>query len=270
VRRLALLTAATAVTATLALSACSSSGSGDEEPSSLASGGGGSSSAKLSGSITVFAASSLTDAFNMIKAQFETAHPGTSVTLTYGASSDLSTQITQGASVDVFASASTKNMDAVVQAKDAANPTDFVSNTAEIAVPPSNPGKITQLSDLAKSGVTVALCDPAVPCGVLTTTIFTNAKISVHPKATEPDVKSTLAAVESNEVDAGIVYVTDVRAAGDKVKGVEIPANLNASTTYPIAALTHAKNAPVARAFVDYVLSSAGQQVLTADGFSKP
>ena len=100
--------------------------------------------------------------------------------------------------------------------------------------------------------------------------MFTNAKITVKPKATEADVKSTLAIVESGEVDAGIVYVTDVRAAGSKVKGIVIPSTVNASTKYPIAALTKAKNPTLAKAFVDYVLSADGKKVLTAAGFSNP
>lgn len=248
--------------AAIALAACSSSGSdGSSNPP-----GGGASSAP--GSITVYAAASLTEAFTTLKNQFVAAHPGAKITITYGASSDLSTQISQGAPADVFASASEKNMKAL--GASAPSPTDFVSNTLEIAVPPGNPAKIEAVSDLARSGVKVAVCDPAVPCGVVAATVFKNAKITVHPKATEADVKSTLAAVESGEVDAGLVYVTDVRAAGAKVKGIPIGAALDARTTYPIAVLKDAKNPPLARAFVDYVLSATGKSVLTADGFSPP
>lgn len=259
------LTLAAALPIALLPAACSSSGT-----SANTAGGGRSSSGRLSGSITVYAASSLTNAFNTIKAQFQQAHPGTTVTITYGASSDLSTQITEGAPADVFASAAPKNMDTVVQAKDASNPTDFVANTAEIAVPPGNPAHIASVQDLARSGVKVALCDPAVPCGVVAAQVFKNANVTVRPTATEANVAATLAAVEADEVDAGVVYVTDVLGAGSKVKGIPIPAGVNASTTYPIAALTHSKNAALAQAFVSYVLSDAGQRVLTADGFKKP
>jgi molybdate transport system substrate-binding protein len=239
------------------LAACSSSASGGQN-----------SSGGLSGSVTVDAAASLTEAFDTLKSQFEAAHPGTTVNFTYGASSDLSTQIAQGAPVDVFASASEKNMQAL--GSQALDPTDFVTNTLEIAVPPGNPGMIHSVSDLAKSSVKVAVCDPAVPCGAVAVQVFHNAKITVHPKASLADVKSTLAAVESGEVDAGLVYVTDVRAAGDKVEGVAIPGDVNASTTYPIAVLKAARNPTLARAFVAYVLSAAGRRVLTADGFGKP
>jgi molybdate transport system substrate-binding protein len=225
-------------------------------------------SGALSGSINVDAASSLTEAFTTLKANFESAHPGTTINVSYGASSDLETQIAQGAPTDVFASASTKTMDAL--GSQALKPTDFVKNTAELAVPPNNPAHIASVADLAKPGVKVAVCDAAVPCGVVATTVFRNAKITVHPKASLADVKSTLAAVESGEVDAGVVYVTDVRAAGDKVKGIAIPSDLNASTTYPIAVLKSAKNPTLAQAWVAYVLSAAGRSVLTGDGFVLP
>jgi molybdate transport system substrate-binding protein len=250
------------VAALLFLAACSSSGGGGTKS-------GSSSPPADAGphSLTVFAASSLTEAFTTIKAQFEKAHPGTSVTFSFGASSDLSAQIAQGAPADVFASASPKNMNSVVSAGDASNPANFVSNTLEIAVPPSNPAKITSVKDLAKPSVKVAICNPAVPCGAVAAQVFTKAKIKVKPKASLADVKSTLAAVESGEVDAGCVYVTDVRSAGSKVKGIKIPANINASTEYPIVALKHAKNPSLAKAFVSYVQSAAGRKVLTADGF---
>jgi molybdate transport system substrate-binding protein len=129
---------------------------------------------------------------------------------------------------------------------------------------------VTSLSDLANSGVKVGICVPTAPCGAVAAQIFKNAKLTVQPKASLVDVKTTLATVESGEVDAGLVYVTDVLAAGSKVKGVTIPAGLNATTEYPIAALKDAKNPALAQAFVAYVLSPAGRQVLTADGFRAP
>lgn len=253
----------------LGAAGCSSSAGNPQKNSSTTASQSGS-AGELKGSLTVYAAASLTEAFNTLKGQFSKAHPGVSIAVTYGASSDLSTQITQGAPVDVFASASTKNMAAVVSAGDASTPVDFVSNTLEIATPPSNPGKVHTLQNLARPGVKVAVCDPAVPCGAVATTVFANAEITVKPKASLADVKSTLAAVESGEVDAGMVYVTDVRAAGKKVSGIQIPSAVNASTKYPIAATKHAKNPALAKAFVDFVLSPAGKKVLAADGFSKP
>jgi molybdate transport system substrate-binding protein len=249
-----------AAAAALALLAgCSSSGGGSKSNSG---------SSKLSGAITVDAASSLTEAFDALKAKFETEHPGTTVTISYGASSDFATQITQGAPADVFASASTSSMDAI--GDQAVNPTNFVTNRLEIAVPPGNPAGVHSVADLAKAGVKVAVCDPEVPCGAVAQEVFKNAGITVHPAANLADVKSTLAAVESHEVDAGVVYVTDVRAAGSQVDGVPIAANINSTTTYSVAVLKDAKNRALAQAWVDFVLSPSGTQVLTADGFGRP
>ncbi|MEO8888240.1 MAG: molybdate ABC transporter substrate-binding protein [Jatrophihabitantaceae bacterium] len=228
------------------------------------------STGSLSGSITVYAASSLTGAFNTLATQFEAAHPGTKITFSYAASGALATQITQGAPADVFASAAPKNMATVVSAGDASNPVNFVKNTGEIAAAPGNPAHIASVADLAKAGVKVANCEPTVPCGVVAAAVFKNANVTVKPTASEADVKSTLAVVESGEVDAGIVYVTDVRAAGSKVVGIEIPAAQNATTEYPIAPLKGSKNAALAKAFVDYVTSSDGQKVLSAAGFLAP
>jgi len=229
-----------------------------------------SSSAALSGSITVFAASSLKEAFTTLAQQFEAANPGVKVTFSFGASSTLATQIISGAPADVFASASPKNMDQVVTAGDASSPVNFAKNVMEIAVPPSNPAHITTVADLAKAGVKVALCQPQVPCGTVAAKVFKNAKITVTPVTLQPDVKSVLNQVELGNVDAGVVYVTDVHAAGAKVLGILIPADVNASTAYPIATVSKSANAALASAFVQYVLSDAGQAVLTADQFEKP
>jgi molybdate transport system substrate-binding protein len=243
--------------ATVLLAGCSSSG-----------GNSNNNNGKLAGSITVDAASSLTEAFDVLKAKFESDNPGTTITISYGASSDLATQISQGAPADVFASASTSSMDAV--GDEAISPTNFVTNTLEIAVPAGNPAGVHSVQDLAKPGVKVAVCDPEVPCGAAAQEVFTNAGITVHPAANLADAKSTLAAVESREVDAGVVYVTDVRAAGKQVEGVVIPDTLNATTTYPITVLKDATNPALAQAWVDFVLSPTGRAVLSADGFGQP
>jgi molybdate transport system substrate-binding protein len=278
-RRIMALSAAAAAAVMMA-AGCSSSKNpspGSAAAPSTAGAGGASSSAAgsssapaVSGTVTVLAAASLKEAFTTLAKQFEGAHPGTKVKLSFAASSDLAAQINQGAPADVFASASPKNMQQVISGEGASTSTNFVKNVMEVAVPPSNPGKVTSVTDLAKSGLKVALCQPQVPCGSVAAKVFDNAKIKVKPVTLEPDVKSTLSKVELNEVDAGMVYVTDVRAAGSKVKGIVIPDNLNASTEYPIAALTKAPNAVGAQAFVDLVLSPAGQSVLAADGFEKP
>ena len=229
-----------------------------------------SSSATLSGTVNVFAAASLQEAFTALGSSFEAANPGTKIVFSFGPSSGLATQITQGAPADVFASASTKSMDQVVKAGAASSPTDFATNIMEIAVPVTNPAGITALGDLTKSDVKVALCQAAVPCGSTAEKVFSNAKLTVEPVTQEVDVKAVLSKVSLGEVDAGVVYVTDVLAAGDKVTGIEIPADVNASTTYPIAPLTDSANAAAAQAFTDYVLSSDGAAELTAAGFAKP
>jgi molybdate transport system substrate-binding protein len=218
----------------------------------------------------VFAAASLTGTFTQLGKQFEAAHPGDKVTFSFGPSSGLATQIINGAPADVFASAAPANMQQVVSAGDASNPQNFAKNIMEVAVPPSNPAHVKSLDDLAKSSVKVAVCQPQVPCGVVAAEIFKNAGITVKPVTLQPDVKSVLSQVELNSVDAGMVYVTDVMAAGSKVKGVKISAADNASTLYPIATVTKSSQQSIAQAFVAYVLSPAGQQVLAAAGFEKP
>jgi molybdate transport system substrate-binding protein len=223
-----------------------------------------------SGTVTVFAAASLTESFGALGRQFQAAHPGVTVKFNFGASSALAESITAGAPADVFASASPKNMDTVVDGGGAADPTTFVKNVMEIAVPPDNPAGVAGLADLTRPGLKIALCQPQVPCGATAQEVFDKAKITVRPVTLGADVKAVLTAVELGEVDAGVVYQTDVRAAGAEVKGIEIPADRNASTSYLIAVLTRAPNAAAARAFVDYVLSPAGAAVLTEAGFATP
>jgi len=259
-RRFAVIAAGLAA---VAAAGCSSSSS--TPPASSAS-----SSAPATGTITVLAASSLTGAFTQLGQQFEAAHKGDTVKFSFGPSSGLATQATSGAPADVFASASTKTMQQVVSAGDASSPQDFAKNFAEVAVPANNPAKVTSVKDLAKKSVKVALCQPQVPCGAVAAEVFKNAGITVKPVTLQPDVKSVLTQVETGNVDAGMVYVTDVMAAGSKVKGVTIPANENASTLYPIATVSSSKEKAIANAFVAYVLSPAGQSVLTAAGFEKP
>jgi molybdate transport system substrate-binding protein len=251
--------------AVLALVACGSSSS-STSPAAAAS----SSSGSPSGGITVFAAASLKESFTAIGRAFEAANPGSTVTFNFGASSALAQQITQGAPADVFASASPKNMRQVVDGKAANGSTAFARNVLEIAVPPSNPAHVAALADLGKPDVKLVLCQPQVPCGALAQTVLGQAKVTVHPVSLEADVTSTLAKVQLGEADAALVYVTDVTSAGDKVKGVEIPADVNAATTYPIAALTASRNAALAKAFVAYVLSAGGRAELARVGFGAP
>jgi molybdate transport system substrate-binding protein len=224
----------------------------------------------VTGDITVFAAASLQGTFTDIGQQFEGAHKGTKVTFSFGGSSDLATSIDNDAPGDVFASASTKTMATVVAANHAADAVDIAQNVMEIVTPFGNPKKITSVADLAKSDVKVVICKVGVPCGDAATAVFKTANVTVTPVSLEADVKSTLAKVQSDEADAGIVYVTDVKAAGAKVTGVAIPGAQNFTTKYPMAVLKQTKNPVTARAFLDYVKGSAGQSVLSAAGFLRP
>lgn len=227
-------------------------------------------SSAVAGSLTVYAAASLTESFRTLTARFEAAHPGTRITLSFAASSTLAAQINQGAPADVFASASTKNMDQVVRTGEASDPVTFARNVMEIAVPPDNPAHVAELSDLADPRVKVAMCAATVPCGAVARQVFANAGLSVKPVTQEANVKSTLTKVELGEVDAGMVYVTDVQAAGPKVTGIAVPESANASTDYPIATLAGSRNPPLATAFVEFVRSTDGSAVLAAAGFAKP
>ena len=210
------------------------------------------------------------ETFTQIGKQFEAAHKGDTVKFSFGPSSGLATEITGGAPADVFASASPATMDVVVKAGDAASPQTFAKNFMEVAVPPNNPANVTSVTDLAKSSVKVALCQPQVPCGAVAAEVFKNAAITVKPVTLQADVDSVVTQVETGNVDAGMVYVTNVLSAGSKLKGITIPANVNASTLYPIATISSSKHKSEAQAFINYVLSPAGQQVLAAAGFQKP
>src|SRR3954454_3932692 len=248
----------------LAVAGCASSGSGAATSTSR------DGSAAPSGTITVFAAASLKESFTTLGRQFERAHPGTRVVFSFGPSSGLATQITQGAPADVFASASPTTMAQVTKAAAASSPTTFAKNVMAIAVPAANPAKVTNLSGLAQPGVKVAPCQATVPCGATAAKVFANAGLRVTPVSQEVDVKAVLSKVTLGEVDAGVVYVTDVRSAGAKVRGVPIPDGVNASTSYPIATLTGSKNKATAQAFTDEVLSGDGAAALKAAGFGGP
>jgi molybdate transport system substrate-binding protein len=238
---------------------------------------GGSSSASTaaavapSGTVTVFAAASLKATFTKIAADFEARNPGTKVTLNFAGSSDLATQIAQGAPADVFASADTKNMAKLTDAKLIEGaPANFATNVLEIAVPPSNPASISSFADLAKPGVKVVVCAPQVPCGTATETVEKATGTTLTPVSEESSVTDVLGKVTSGEADAGLVYFTDVKTAGDKVKGIPFPESDKAVNTYPIATVGTGKNKELAKAFIATVTGSEGQTVLTDAGFGAP
>lgn len=262
------LTAVSTVALAGALAACGSSGGGGG--STPASGSNGASAASgESGTLTVFAAASLTEAFNNLKQDFEKSHPNVKVNISYGGSSTLVQQITNGAPADVFASADQKNMDKLTKAGDnAGQPVIFASNVLEIAVPQGNPKHITSLADLNKPGMSVVVCAPQVPCGTATTKVEQAAHVTLKPKSEEQDVKSVLSKVKSGDADAGLVYVSDVKTAGPQIAGVNFPQANAAVNQYPIVAVKGSKNSAAANDFIALITSAEGKKALTDAGLT--
>lgn len=226
--------------------------------------------AALSGTVTVFAAASLTESFGDIEKQFEEQNPGVDVVLNFGGSSTLAEQIVQGAPADVFAAANPQTMTTVVDASLATEQTIFVTNTLEIVVPAWNPGGVTGLADLARPELAIALCAQEVPCGAATEQAFAAAGLVAAPDTLEQDVKAVLTKVRLGEVDAGIVYRTDVKAAGGDVVGIPFDEAEDVVNDYPISTLTDAPNPKPAKAFVEFVLSDAARSVFDETGFGVP
>lgn len=253
---------AIAVTAALALVGC---GSGSDKAS------GSSNTSSSTKTLTVLAAASLTETFNQVGKTFEQAYPGTKVVFSYGGSSTLAQQITQGAPADVFASASPTTMKTVTDAGDVSGtPQVFVKNQLVIAVPAGNPKGIKSLSDLTKPGLKVVLCAEAVPCGAAAKTALAAANVKLTPVSLEQDVKSALNKVTIGEADAALVYRTDAKAAGDRVQGIEFPESAEAINSYPIVALKSSKNPDLASQFVQFIESPEARRVFTAAGFQAP
>ena len=221
--------------------------------------------------ITVLAASSLTDAFNRAARDLKQTDPGLDITFAFGSSSTLATQITNGAPADVFASADEAIMQKVADAKlIEGNATIFAQNRLQIAVASGNPKQIRGLADLARPGTIVVLAAPTVPAGHYALDAFAKAGVTISPASQEVDVRAVLNKVALGEADAGIVYVTDVLSAQGRVAGVDIPEDQQVLARYPVAVLKDARNAPAARAFIGYLLSEPGQRLLGELGFSRP
>jgi molybdate transport system substrate-binding protein len=233
--------------------------------------GKGSGNASRSGSLTVLAASSLTEAFGTLAKTFENQHPGVTVRTTFDSSATLAQQVTQGAPADVLATADTTTMATVTKAGDnAGKPQLFASNILVLVVPKDNAAHITSFADIGKPGVSYVMCVVTAPCGSLAKTELKANHISAQPKSQEVDVKSVLSKVELGEADAGLVYATDAQAAGPKVRALPIPNSAKYINTYPIVALSGSSDPALAKAWVDLVLSGAGQRVLHKAGFGKP
>ncbi len=251
------------VVVSLGLAACGSdSGTSDPGTSTAVTGDG-------SEQIAIFAASSLTEAFTALADAYATEHPGVEPVLTFASSSDLARQISEGADADVLATADLPNMTKVVDAGLTDDePQVFATNRAEIIVGPGNPLGITGVEDLAADDLVVVVCAPEAPCGTYAAEVFQNAGVEVTPDSLEENVKAVVTKVTLGEADAGIVYATDVLAAGDDAAGVTIADDVNVRAEYPIATIDSAPAA--AQDFIDFVLSPAGQAILGRYGFGAP
>jgi molybdate transport system substrate-binding protein len=225
----------------------------------------------VSGDVVVFAASSLTEAFTEMADAFTADNPDANLTFNFAGSGDLVTQITEGAPADVFVSADDSNMTKLTDAgQNAGDPVVIARNTFEIIVEKGNPKAVTGVADLADPDLIVVLCADTVPCGKGAVKILENAGVAVTPRSLEEKVKGVVTKVSLGEADAGIVFVTDVDAAGDTAEGVEIPADINVISNYPIAVTKDAPNSGTAQAFVDFVASDAGLAILAEYGFLAP
>lgn len=252
------------------LTGCSTGGAGTSNGTSTPS-STDRTTAGPTGSITVFAAASLQQTFTTLGKDYERAHPGTTVTFSFAGSSDLVTQIQNGAPADVFASADEPNMHKLTAADliDGSAPA-FATNTLQIAVAPGNPKRIDDLDDLTAPGLQVVTCAAPVPCGAATQKVERAAGVTLRPVSEEQSVTDVLGKVESGQADAGLVYVTDVRGAGGKVDGVTFDAARKVVNTDSIGVVKDAPNAELARSFSAFVRSEDGQRVLAAAGFGAP
>ncbi len=224
----------------------------------------------LSGSLVVFAAASLTEAFKDAETTLETHFSGFSATYSFAGSQQLVTNLEGGAPVDVIATADMSTMQTLVGKGLVETPRTFARNRLEIAVAKGNPRSIHSLADLANPSISVVLAAPAVPAGKFALQALQKAGVTVTPKSLELDVKSTLEKVESGDADAAIVYTTDVMSASSRVDGVVIPESDNVVALYPIAVVTASTHQAAAAAFVQQAVSGLVEAALQKRGFLSP
>lgn len=221
--------------------------------------------------LTVLAASSLTESFDGLAKTFEKEHPGVDVRLTYDSSATLAQQVVQGAPADVLATADARTMAVAVAGKAIeGKPTRFATNRLVLVVPADNPAHLTGISDLENRDVTFVMCDVSAPCGALGRSVLDLVHVRARPSSLEPDVKSVLTKVTLGEADAGLVYASDATAAGDKVRSFAIPGTSAAVNSYLIAPVTQSRSPDLATAWVDLVTSEQGRRVLRDHGFGLP
>ena len=267
-----LLAAALAALATAGLVAAAGCGS---------SGASGSSSPNASSTkLTVFAAASLDKVFPQIAAAFRQSHPGVTFTFNFAGTDTLATQIEQGAPADVFAGASAKYGVELSGKSLIDAPRTFATNTLVVVVPAANPAHIASLRDLTKPGVKLVIGDATVPIGAYTRKVLGNldavygagysAEVTKNVVSETLDVTSILTAVSLGNADAGFVYVTDARSAGDHVKTIALPAAAQAIASYPIGVVKASRSAATAQQFATFVLGPQAQAILRAAGFAAP
>jgi len=236
--------------------------------------------ARAAGTLTVVAASSLTEGLQDMKPVFEKAHPGVELRLSFASSSQCRMQIEQGAPADVFLSADTENMDPLVKAKLVDKPVIFAHNTLIIIVPKDNPAGIKSPGDLTKPGVKLITCAPKVPIGNYTRQVIDKMdasgefgpdfkeRVLANIVSEEPNVKGIVGKVTLGEADAAFCYVSDVTPpVKARVQTIEIPEKMNAIADYPMAVISATADRELAQAFIEFVLSREGQRILKNRGF---
>jgi molybdate transport system substrate-binding protein len=247
--------------------ACGDDDDGDASSATTSAG----SATDSGGGITVFAATSLTEVFTDVGDAFAAANEGSTVEFSFDASSGLVQQIIEGAPADVFASADTANMDKLTDEDlNGSDPVVFATNSLTIIVPAGNPGGVAGVEDLANPDLKVVLCAAEVPCGNYANQILDSAGVEVTPASLEENVRGVVTKVTSGEADAGIVYVTDVNAAGDTAEGVQIPEDINVRAEYPIATVAASENQEVGEAFIEFLTGDDGQAIMAEYGFGSP
>lgn len=220
------------------------------------------------GTVLVFAAASLTDVMAEAEPAFEAANPGVDVTVSLGGSASLLTQILEGAPADVVATANPAIMASLAEAGALADrPSTLATNRLVIAVAPGNPAGVDDIGDLADPDLFVGLCAAEVPCGDLADRSLAEAGVVVESDTREPDVRSLLAKIEAGELDAGLVYATDVLASTAAITGIDLPRDLPTTTEYPIAVLDRTTSAAGAEAFVAFLGGPDGRRILRDHGF---
>jgi molybdate transport system substrate-binding protein len=250
----------TALAAALALGVAACGGGGGEQQQA----------APPARTLTISAAASLTDVYNQLKPQFEQANPGTTVRFNFGGSDTLAQQVVQGVPTDVLATASPKTMQTAQQAgRIEGQPVTYAANSLQIAVAPGNPKQIANLQSLVGPQVTEAVCPPAVPCGAAAEAAERAAGVTLDPVSEEQDVRSVLQRVITRNVDAGLVYVTDVKSTNGQVQGIDFPQATaqGAAQNYLIGAVVGSQNADLAQKWIQFVTGPQGDAALTQAGF---